>query len=265
MIGDAPSFAESSIETRTSRLYEDIHPFEDVEASIENYLKTLGVSPARFSGLDVLDCGFGGTGWASELFARSGARMVAGVDLNRKWALRLRDRLRGYGCDPVLATGDVLNLPFTAGRFDYVHSFGVMHHTTDWKRGVAEMVRVLKPGGSLFLMVYGKFGFVGEAIRRGYRLAGRLVPYCLAAKIVKATGFMRRPDLSILDAMYVPIEEHLSRTEVLNQLIACGMTEIVFRTSYKWCNRPIWTHPLLFGPELNHNVSARKPNEGSAS
>lgn len=50
--------------------------------------------------------------------------------------------------------GSVLTIPVKSGVCDFVYSFGVLHHTTDPKRGLAEIVRTLKPGGLLSLYLY---------------------------------------------------------------------------------------------------------------
>jgi SAM-dependent methyltransferase len=45
------------------------------------------------------------------------------------------------------ALGDVRDLPFRDGSFDAIYSMGTIEHFADTERAVAEMVRVLKPGG----------------------------------------------------------------------------------------------------------------------
>lgn len=44
---------------------------------------------------------------------------------------------------------DVAALPFGEARFDTVASFLMLHHVIDWQQALAEMRRVLKPGGTL--------------------------------------------------------------------------------------------------------------------
>jgi SAM-dependent methyltransferase len=47
--------------------------------------------------------------------------------------------------------GDVCSLGFADGTFDAVFDLAELHNYADWERGLAEMKRVLKPGGLLIL------------------------------------------------------------------------------------------------------------------
>lgn len=50
-----------------------------------------------------------------------------------------------------LYVGDALHLPHRNSWADAVFGFGVLHHLPDWRQGLAEIARVLKPGGFYFL------------------------------------------------------------------------------------------------------------------
>lgn len=212
-----------------------------------------------FAGKDILDCGFGGTGWAVELFCRSGAKSVKGVDLNEKWTHRISQRVSKYNVPVDLRQGSVLELPFADDSFDYVHSHGVMHHTVDWEKGVAEMVRVCKPGGTIYLMLYGKFAPVGSVIHFCYRTMGKIIPYKLTAWVVKKTGIYRDHEISLLDAMYVPIEKHLSQKEIALHLQLLNMINIAFFESQKWKKRSFYSSKFMFGNNIQNLVWATKP------
>ncbi|MCX7793519.1 MAG: class I SAM-dependent methyltransferase [Thermodesulfovibrionales bacterium] len=46
--------------------------------------------------------------------------------------------------------GDAMALDFRENTFDAVFSIGVLHHLEDWKKGIKEISRVLKPSGDFF-------------------------------------------------------------------------------------------------------------------
>jgi ubiquinone/menaquinone biosynthesis C-methylase UbiE len=50
--------------------------------------------------------------------------------------------------------GDAENLPFDDAQFDIFYSWGVLHHTPDTEKALRQAWRVLKPGGTLKLMLY---------------------------------------------------------------------------------------------------------------
>jgi ubiquinone/menaquinone biosynthesis C-methylase UbiE len=50
-----------------------------------------------------------------------------------------------------LYVGDAGRLPYRDGALDAVFGFGVLHHLPDWREGLGEIARVIKPGGIYFL------------------------------------------------------------------------------------------------------------------
>lgn len=79
------------------------------------------------------------------------AAHVCGVDLDPLQIERARKRLQSrHDGRFTLIQGDAERLPFADTSFDAVFDFGVLHHVPDWQAGIAEIHRVLKPGGTFF-------------------------------------------------------------------------------------------------------------------
>lgn len=110
----------------------------------------------RYRGKKVLEVGFGaGTDFIQWL--RAGA-VVSGVDLTPEALENVRHRIEVYQL-PVpekIAVADAENLPFESNSFDLGYSFGVLHHTPDTLRALQELVRVVKPGGEIKVMLYNR-------------------------------------------------------------------------------------------------------------
>jgi 2-polyprenyl-3-methyl-5-hydroxy-6-metoxy-1,4-benzoquinol methylase len=75
--------------------------------------------------------------------------------------------LRGAAID--FRLGNAEGLDFPDQSFDVVYSFGVLHHTPDIERSVAEVHRVLRPGGTAYVMLYHRDSLV-NAVHRALRL-----------------------------------------------------------------------------------------------
>jgi ubiquinone/menaquinone biosynthesis C-methylase UbiE len=65
-----------------------------------------------------------------------------------------------------LYVGDTLYLPYRDGAADAVFGFGVLHHLPDWRAGVREIARVLKPGGVYFLEEFYPPFYLNFLVRR---------------------------------------------------------------------------------------------------
>jgi SAM-dependent methyltransferase len=103
-------------------------------------------------GRAVLEIGCG-MGLHSELMARAGAKVTA-LDLSDTSveATRRRAALKDLAID--VRQGDAAAMEFPDGHFDFVWSWGAIHHAAYTGRIVREIHRVLKPGGEARVMVY---------------------------------------------------------------------------------------------------------------
>jgi ubiquinone/menaquinone biosynthesis C-methylase UbiE len=101
----------------------------------------------------ILDVGCGPGVSALEML-RAGSDRVVGLDLSAAMIARARrHRARGLeGARLELLRGDALALPFADGTFDAVTGHSVLYLLPDRVRGLAEMHRVSRPGGTLVLL-----------------------------------------------------------------------------------------------------------------
>jgi SAM-dependent methyltransferase len=113
---------------------------------------------ASARGKDVLEIGVG-VGSDFIRFVRAGAR-ATGVDLTEHAIDLVRRRLELEGLEADLRQADAERLPFADASFDIVYSWGVLHHTPDTDRAIAEAQRVLKPGGRLCVMLYARYSWL---------------------------------------------------------------------------------------------------------
>jgi ubiquinone/menaquinone biosynthesis C-methylase UbiE len=102
--------------------------------------------------LAVLDVGCGTGVFAARIRAASPRATVWGVDLVAAMLAQGGARWRSDRGHVAAIQGDSERLPFPGGAFDVVTCSNSFHHYPNQDRAVAEMYRVLKPGGRLFLV-----------------------------------------------------------------------------------------------------------------
>lgn len=101
------------------------------------------------SGRRILDAGCGSGPLSAALLARGA--VVTGFDVSAAMVELARKRL---GDDADLQVADLAApLPFEDAEFDDVVSSLVLHYLEDWAVPLAELRRVLKPGGGLIVSV----------------------------------------------------------------------------------------------------------------
>jgi len=105
----------------------------------------------RTEGLRVLEVGCGRGVGTQEILQRFGAREVHAIDVDPDMINLARKRLTGYPSERLrLSVGDVTRIKAEDRTYDAVFDFAILHHVPVWQEGVAEIHRVLKPGGRFY-------------------------------------------------------------------------------------------------------------------
>jgi ubiquinone/menaquinone biosynthesis C-methylase UbiE len=101
--------------------------------------------------LRVLEIGCGRGVGTAIILERFRARQVMAFDLDPDMIARARPRLERYGPERLqLCVADAARIPAADTSFDAVFDFGILHHVPRWREAVAEVRRVLRPGGRFF-------------------------------------------------------------------------------------------------------------------
>ncbi len=138
------------------RMVPTVEGFDDL--FLEHVSRYIFVS-RLVAGKDVLDAGCG-AGYGARRLAGAGAASVLGIDVSAEAISYCREHYRREGLTYEVA--DILDTAFPDRSFDVVVSFEVFEHIADAGRFLAEMKRVLKPGGILALSTPNALTYVAD-------------------------------------------------------------------------------------------------------
>jgi 2-polyprenyl-3-methyl-5-hydroxy-6-metoxy-1,4-benzoquinol methylase/uncharacterized protein YbaR (Trm112 family) len=216
----------------------------------EEFLYSLAVDREELRGALILDAGCG-NGRLTASLATFGAEIV-GIELSAgiERAQASKDRYAGeYEHFVHFVQGNVMELPLLPGRFDMIHSSGVLHHTPSTERSFAGLVPAVRPGGRIYVQLYRRreawVGVPNALLRRAtsrlptrllYRLCWAAVPLHTALVIVVAR--LRGEDspiasasrgeraLSLFDNFSPRYQYRYHPEEVRHMFEAAGLTDI---------------------------------------
>jgi SAM-dependent methyltransferase len=101
---------------------------------------------------DVLEVGVGHGSHAQLLAPR--CKSFTGIDLTASAVNMTSARLRLFKLPGTALQMDAEQMGFAENTFDYVWSWGVIHHSADTRRVLEEVHRVLRAGGRCTVMIY---------------------------------------------------------------------------------------------------------------
>lgn len=123
-----------------------------------------------------IGCGFGSH--AQLILQNSNKVEYTGVDITKTAIDFIKKRFEIFGLNGQIIECDAEKLPFEDSKFDFIWSWGVIHHSKNTEKILDEIRRVLKPNGSCTLMVYNK-----NSLR--YYLYGGLFKGIMCLKLLK--------------------------------------------------------------------------------
>ena len=164
------------------------------EPVFRSVIRTLGLPP----GSRGLDAG-SGPGLQASLLAEAlePGGHVTGIDIDPEVVAYGEDRIRrlGLGDRITLYKGDVSSLPFEDGSFDWAWSADCIGYPLgELKPILMELLRVLKPGGGVFLL-----GWTSQQILPGYPLLEARLNATCSGYLPFIEG--KKPEMNFLRAM----------------------------------------------------------------
>jgi len=204
---------EAEKESRVREVFDRVAPRYDLmndlmSLGLHRLWKAFAVSVARLRpGERVLDVA-SGSGDLAQAFARrvGPTGEVWATDINRSMLERGRDRLLDTGCLTPAVQCDAERLPFRAASFDCVAVGFGLRNMTNKEAALADMTRVLRPGGRLVVLEFSK---VWKPLEKPYDLYSFKVLPWLGEKIAGdaaayrylAESIRMHPDQQTLAAM----------------------------------------------------------------
>jgi ubiquinone/menaquinone biosynthesis C-methylase UbiE len=200
--------------------------FDETLKLLKLRLERNGIAVDGFGGKSLIDVGCGGGRYACA-WRELGASPVLGVDIS---PLNIKDARQRSQANHLTAirfeTANVLDLHFEAASFDAVFSNGVLHHTTNWRLGIAELLRILKPGGFGWLYLIedpgGLFWDLIEILRGMMQNENR----DLAQATLQMLNIPGNRIFYVLDHVMVPINVRLRPHQVEEALREAGAVSI---------------------------------------
>jgi SAM-dependent methyltransferase len=182
-----PCDSELSDRDRLSREY-----FLDIERQryeLQPHILEI-ISKIDWRGKRVLEVGAGIGTDARNIIGRGG--VYTGINVDRGSTEATSRALRIFSLPGTALECDATSLDFPDATFDVVYSFGVLQHIPEAGRAVAEIHRVLKPGGELLAMLYNRssINYVVE-IMFLRKLGVRILSVPGATALLQRMGFPR--------------------------------------------------------------------------
>lgn len=130
-----------------------VDSFSGYDISLRQFQERVDFPLSELSGKLILDAGCG-TGRYAEIALKNGATVI-GVDLS--YSIDLAFSNMGKHPSAHFIQADLLHLPFSNNQFNFIFSFGVLHHTPDARKAFQSLAGLLQPEGKISIFVYSSY------------------------------------------------------------------------------------------------------------
>ena len=193
--------------------------------------------PERQNGL-MLDLGCGSGFWTVEFLTSGKANNVVSSDLTFNALKITRQRLAVNQVNAKLVQADAESIPFAANRFGHVNCLSVIHYAPEPEKCLAEIARVLKPGGVGVISVYYRNIFLRnwQVVQRLGRLMAKIGAKFLGNQVLAILAQTEADRVVCLyDGVHNPSSRAFSQAELLAMINPYFEVEEIFFHSF-----PIW-------------------------
>lgn len=151
-----PLFSGESSFTPGSREFFEDHRRVYIDDVFAKHFDEALYIPKLEANAKVLDLGCGIGFWTVEMLKRGKYENMHSADLTESALKNLSKRLEYNNLNSELSIQNAEDMTFEDAYFDHINCQGVIHHTPNTQKTVAEMNRVLKNGGTAYISVYYK-------------------------------------------------------------------------------------------------------------
>ncbi len=179
----------------------------DSDESERTFREKTGLGPQDVKDKMVLDVGCG-MGRFADVVSRWGGIVVA-IDLSH--AVEAAYVNIGFRDNVCILQADLFQVPFREKSFDIIYSIGVLHHTPDCEAAFRQLPRLLRPGGTIAIWVYGMVGpwvKISDCYRKVSVQMPRGLLYALCHLAVPLGPICRIPLLGHVLKTVLPISTH---------------------------------------------------------